>query len=342
MKYRQPYGITDENAGYVDGNPALGIEGSAVPFEAVEHPQREIVNVIERAGLIPDRNDLTQLYQALGLLIPQPEKFWLLKRLTASLTINVNAATGNNATADGSLQFPFKTIQAACNYVAQNLFLGPYNVTIQVAAGTYAESVSLPQYVRTTGTIVLSGAGAATIVNPANVGTWGVALSSAVSYVIKNMQINVGYTSTVAGYCSCIYAAGGTITLDGCTLLVPPGYGGANSAPLVVGGGFVALGGTGNTITITATSAGWGILVNGGNVSLEANLAITGAVISATISVNYLGSFVRQSALPIITGSVTGTRYSATLLGIITVQGGGANFIPGTLAGGVSTGAQYA
>lgn len=69
MKYRQPFGISDENAPYIDGNPALGIEGSAVPMEAVEHPQREIVNVIKEAGLDPDAKNLKQLALAIQALI---------------------------------------------------------------------------------------------------------------------------------------------------------------------------------------------------------------------------------------------------------------------------------
>jgi len=80
MKYRQPFGISDESAGYIDGNPALGIEGSAVPMEALEHPQREIVNVILEAGLTPDRANLKQLALAIQALIAKampktPEKY---------------------------------------------------------------------------------------------------------------------------------------------------------------------------------------------------------------------------------------------------------------------------
>ena len=40
-----------------------------MPAEAVEHPQREIVEVIKKAGLDPDGDDLTQLWQAIGQII---------------------------------------------------------------------------------------------------------------------------------------------------------------------------------------------------------------------------------------------------------------------------------
>ncbi|MDR2573475.1 MAG: hypothetical protein LBC94_03880 [Desulfovibrio sp.] len=80
MKYQQPYGISDANAGYIDGNPALGIEGSAVPARAIEHPMRELVHLIAQAGITPDAADLTQVYEAVQRLIqaampPAPEKY---------------------------------------------------------------------------------------------------------------------------------------------------------------------------------------------------------------------------------------------------------------------------
>lgn len=69
MKYAPPYGSTNPAAGYVDGNPAAGVIGSPVPAAAVEHPMREIVNVITGAGLTPSSTDLTQLRQAVQGLI---------------------------------------------------------------------------------------------------------------------------------------------------------------------------------------------------------------------------------------------------------------------------------
>lgn len=68
MKYPHPIGAA-ENASYIDAVPAQGLEGSPVPAAAIEHPLREIVNVIEQAGLTPDGTDLTQLAQAVQAMI---------------------------------------------------------------------------------------------------------------------------------------------------------------------------------------------------------------------------------------------------------------------------------
>lgn len=62
MKYNPPAGSQDPDAKYVTGQPGK-VRGSAVPAEAVEHPQREIVEVIKKAGLTPSGDDLGQLYE---------------------------------------------------------------------------------------------------------------------------------------------------------------------------------------------------------------------------------------------------------------------------------------
>ena len=67
MKYTQPYGVTDPNASYINGNPATGTMGSIPPAESVEHDQREIVALIAATGQTPVGSDLTQLLKAVKL-----------------------------------------------------------------------------------------------------------------------------------------------------------------------------------------------------------------------------------------------------------------------------------
>ncbi|BCB26486.1 hypothetical protein SKTS_13720 [Sulfurimicrobium lacus] len=68
MDYVQPLGGA-AGAPYVDANPALAIEGSAVPAAAIEHPMREIMAVITGAGMAGSGADLTQLKQAIERMI---------------------------------------------------------------------------------------------------------------------------------------------------------------------------------------------------------------------------------------------------------------------------------
>jgi len=61
VKYQPPYGITDPNAGYVNGDPSQGLAGSIPPAQSIEYPQREITNLITFGGYIPSDADLAQM-----------------------------------------------------------------------------------------------------------------------------------------------------------------------------------------------------------------------------------------------------------------------------------------
>lgn len=59
MRYHEPFnGVTNDP--YVNGSATLGIEPSIIPAEAVEYPQRELVNVILDNGFVAADNDLHQ------------------------------------------------------------------------------------------------------------------------------------------------------------------------------------------------------------------------------------------------------------------------------------------
>lgn len=58
-------------ASYVEGNPAQSVPSSIVPAAAIEHPMREITEVIRSAGLEESGQDLTQLRQAIQAMITE-------------------------------------------------------------------------------------------------------------------------------------------------------------------------------------------------------------------------------------------------------------------------------
>ena len=64
MKYVQPYGISDENASYINGDPSIGRQGSIPPAAVFENPQREITNLISNALQTPADTDLMQVTRA--------------------------------------------------------------------------------------------------------------------------------------------------------------------------------------------------------------------------------------------------------------------------------------
>ncbi|WP_338821697.1 hypothetical protein [Bradyrhizobium septentrionale] len=60
MKYNAPYGVSDPNGPYINGDPSTGQMGSIPPAASIEYPQRELVNFFTDAGLVPDNADLHQ------------------------------------------------------------------------------------------------------------------------------------------------------------------------------------------------------------------------------------------------------------------------------------------
>lgn len=122
MKYNPPAGSQDPDAKYVTGQPGK-VRGSAVPAEAVEHPQREIVEVIKKAGLTPSADDLGQLYEAIlkiiGVQVPVASK---------TETGLVQIGDGLNITPEGLLSVLVATL-------GQNGIMRPDGTTCTVKDG---------------------------------------------------------------------------------------------------------------------------------------------------------------------------------------------------------------
>lgn len=81
------------------------------------------------------------------------------KRSGRGAEFYVNGTTGSDDTStEGrgeSASKPFQTIQACIDYVSNNYNVGPYAAIINIAAGTYTESLQCGDFSRTTGYILL-------------------------------------------------------------------------------------------------------------------------------------------------------------------------------------------
>jgi hypothetical protein len=112
---------------YVNGNPVTGTEGSIPPATSFDESQIEIVEVIQRAGIVPTHADLTQLWQALEALFAQ-------KYITSPITKTVHG-TGAD----------FSDLNAALQWLGQYVITATGYVTFMVAPGkwTYTTTVEL-------------------------------------------------------------------------------------------------------------------------------------------------------------------------------------------------------
>lgn len=181
MLYNQPYGAA-ANAPYINGDPSIGLAGSIPPAEAIEYPQREIVNLITDAGLAAASNaDLRQLGKAIqsGLLnskddsgtanaysvtlAPVPTAYYKYMRIimkvgaaatnTGASVINVNAL-GNKAIVNKDLS-PMNPGQIISNALVELVYDGTQfqlvwagNVATGTGGGVLTANTNL--YVNTT------------------------------------------------------------------------------------------------------------------------------------------------------------------------------------------------
>lgn len=130
MKYTPPIGGA-ANDPYVDANPATGVEGSPVPAAAIEHPQREIANVIASAGLTPDVGDQTQLYQAIQRIAGGGD-------YKASVTVATTAAL---AALSGLLTVDGIVLVAGNRVLVKDQATGAQNGIYVVAAGAWTRAI---------------------------------------------------------------------------------------------------------------------------------------------------------------------------------------------------------
>lgn len=123
--------IADDGSGglVTDGNGNLAVDFSQMPTDKFE-----------------------DLLKSLKMLIP------LSSNKDLFVDTNSAAASDNIVDGRGTEALPFKTIQGAVNYATSTYSVGSRTLNIKVKAGTYNESVTLPEYSYGTGGIVIKPA----------------------------------------------------------------------------------------------------------------------------------------------------------------------------------------
>ena len=311
-----------------------------------------VVDPVTGKGSVDFEQMPTDKFEALLKSIRVP--IWL----TRNKTFYVNGTTGSDTLDDGrgeSEGKPFKTIQAAVNYVCDNYNLSRYNANIIIADGTYETGVfELPQYSATTGTLRLAGT---TIASRDSVIIKGCVFTSAGnSYILQNLTIDQADAYS-HGYA--ILSELGRIDLYNVVIDA--------SDTVVTSGSLFMLRAEGGTVRVWASTVeglpgiiikvpescnGYLYVSNGGRFYFSADIAIqnNGAMMQGGVYSSN-GIIQRQTSdlpypgrLAVVTtsGTLTGRRYIANLNGIVDSLGGGADFFPGSIAGATETGGQYA
>ena len=312
-----------------DGNPAVDIPATRFPAYAFNAIQEEIIGVILDAGITLDKTNNAQLLAAINSKLAAYGRI----RLSADTTFYV-ATTGNDTTGDGTALNPWATVQKAWNIIGQFYDLAGYNVTIQMADGTYAAGLNafqgrIGQYQGNKITLQGNAAFPANVIVSPTAGT-ALTISDGAHLALQNFKVQAaagGGINVVAGFCELgvgmefgTCAGAHMLVQNSGTLSFSANYKITGSATMhyqgYAGGSMTAVGS--HTVTLTGTP--------------NFSVAFTDAGLNSAVDV----------AGTTFTGGATGTRYNATLGGVINSAGGGANYFPGNAAGSTASGGQYA
>lgn len=232
----------------------------------------------------------------------------------------------NSGRADTSSD-AFLTIQRAFDVIA-TLDLGGFAANIAIADGTYTSGLIINKpWVG--GNIVISGSLAAIVrTNGSCISSSG-PLSGVVT--INGLKLEAAGSNARA----ISHTNQGVIQFSGAE------FGACVSAHILAGAPGAIVRATGN-YTISGPSPTHWAASNGGYVN------VAGRTISVLNEPAFSTAFANISALGLalinsntFMGAATGARYSVTGNGVAVTGGGGANYLPGTLAGSTSAGGQY-
>jgi hypothetical protein len=254
------------------------------------------------------------------------------EQLTSDRTYYVSTS-GNNSNNGLTVGTPFLTIQKAIDVICGTLDLGNYNVTVQLADGTYTGTVTLYPVLTGKGVAKIQGnttTPANTVINATSNNSI-TANGAGINWTIKHVTIASSYSAIVAYNHAFL-------------LLDSVSFGSVTGYHVYCLGAYVYISGS-------YTISGGGIA----HVEIQAAGVVnfqTGAVtINFTGAPNFSSAFVEsvtnsccQAVGITFTGtyaSVTGKRYNVNLLAVIQVNAG-ANYFPGNVAGSTANNSIYA
>jgi hypothetical protein len=252
--------------------------------------------------------------------------------LTANRTYYVRTdGNDNNTGLVNDSTGAFLTLQKAINVVCKLIDNGGYNVTIQLADGTYTTSSPpiLQDYVGD-GSVKIIG----NSTTPDNCNLAASSGSMLVNHGSKTWWIEgIDFSSATSN--NGVFTDSGNLIFWNCRF--GPCSGGAQivawfSATVQMGG----------TITCYGTSVYFQAAIQGAHIRSAygdyATIAMSTPTYTGAVYYTDNGSL---SPVSYQSGSATGKRFQADRLGMINTGGNGATYLPGTVAGTTSLGGQY-
>jgi hypothetical protein len=123
-----PVAVPGQPGYFTNGSPLTGEPATVVEADWMNAVQEEISFVIETSGLVLNKQDRTQLYQAITRLtrlrLAAPATFWC-------------SPTGSDGN-PGTQALPWASLQHAYNFIRDRIDMNGQQCTVQLMDGTYA------------------------------------------------------------------------------------------------------------------------------------------------------------------------------------------------------------
>lgn len=255
------------------------------------------------------------------------------RRLLAASRNYYVATTGSDSNDGLSSGTAFLTIQHAVD-MALSLDMGIYDVTISIAAGTYNEGANLLLTGNGNARISLVGAGYATtkIVGT----TYGILATGGIQVNVQDLDVQGASIAIWARFSARMNLVNDVMLSGGTARLL-----GTNDNAYIESVGANIRLNADSTYFLFAAEQSHILLTGGTTIITQAARTFSGAVAYAAnlglLTLSNGGVSWDETA-----GTITGTRYVGERNAVFNVGGAGATAIPGTGAGFLATGAQYA
>lgn len=296
-------------------------------------------------GSEPGFCDQTSAYdgfQGTGLFYPQSTN--VVRTVLDANTTFFISATGSDSN-DGSSASPWATLQHAMLFIAGNLDLASFIITISVGAGSFT-GFGTAGFVGGGGiNIVGAGAASTTITNGPNDGTYNFGECITQAFPCNtNLAVNGVLVSNNSNLCAGIYAAGGTQfgNTANCNFAIT-GAGGGGFFINVAAGGCTFFGAS--TVTAVGAAYFFNIVGFGGIVQDDATWTISGTPSFSQAFLICLQSTYINVGPATYSGAATGKRFQVATGGVVYSESGtgalGPNFFPGNVAGTCDSSSSY-
>lgn len=251
------------------------------------------------------------------------------KEPTSNLSFYVSS-TGTDKSDDGwgeSSSQAFKTIQFALNHVCKKFSFGDHNCTINVASGTFKETLSIPSFNTGNGVLIITGASKTSTIIQGS-------MTTKFSDKVQLRNFTLTFTGGATGHCiqteSNAYLELYNVKIIATKTSVNGIWSTKSGAQIRLYTGTEFSGTFANFIDV---SAGMVVICN--------PITLSGTTGGSGFYAANSGSIVGDAGLrPAINGNFNGRKYYLEAGGLINSQGHGANWIPGSQPG-VNNGGQY-